>query len=1047
MAKSGSNTTWSSNGGHYVKVTWNETSQSTTENRSAVTVRLYVGSKSGWSISDSSNSYSLIINGTTYSGSNASISHTGGENLIMTQSVMIYHNSDGTKSFSMRGAVSGLYFGGITGSTFSGTLDTIARASTMSSSANMTAGWAKTVSISRASSSFNHIVQVYVTRGATEKLIRTESFSTSETSKTLEWSNTQIKEMFNSGYGYWTGTKFILTTRSGTTSIGTNTYTGSLDWPNNNSVGSMENSINAGGTFNVNINKASSLYSHEAKLTLSDGTSLATRNITSGSSFPMTPLASTIYSRAASSASIGVELWIRTVLTADTATEVRGWTREKTSTVYIPNSPPSMGTMSYTELNTTVATAIGSSGTNPPLVQGYSHPRFTFTASTAQNSATIVNYTVSIGGESLSRTTAGTLDFTPANLGGRTIKVGANTNAILTATDSRGFTNSISIPVTYLAYTPPMVTVNVKRVNGFSDSVELTGSATISSLGGKNSVATSGGFRYRERILPAAFGTAYTNASSTTVNGIPTLTKVTRTISNESAYEFEVVVTDKITSTAVRRAGSPGKPIAFMDSKLLSVGVNRFPTGSRRFEVQDEMMISPGAASAKIAPHFAGNTNKSIIRFEQVSGSNDPGMIVHETSPSSTSADNNKGVIHLMPSDDLDNANDYVTVRSTNFTQAERVRIYSGGNAWFNGVVSVGELSTTKINVVGTNLEIANSSAEMLKLTANSGTYGYMSIYNGTTRVGYFGSISNNSTSVRVVSDGGWLDLLGQSGVNLYVAGTSRLHLNSTTTTLATDLNVSGNVNPTKGVSFAGGYENVDGNVYYNGSRLRVRIGGTFRNIAHEGDSFDNGSASIEGSLIHNSGYMHISVFNKTSSHYSTAGTSTQRGELYYSGTTNQRFIFLARTNDGATTTASVQAGAFPTSSSIKYKEAIDNYQEDALQKIMETNIKTYRFKGHPEGARKVGVIIEEGVPEEIVEITRDAIDSYSMVSMSWKAIQQIGHELFVKDEEIQYLNQEQERMKKEKTAMKTRMTKLEKKNKELEDRLARIEALLEGGG
>lgn len=1021
MATSGSNTTWSSNGGHYVKVTWNETSQSTTENRSAVTVRLYVGSKSGWSISDSSNSYSLVINGTTYSGSNASISQSGSEDLIMTQNVTINHNSDGTKSFSMRGSVSGLYFGGITGSTFSGTLDTIPRASTLSGTASMTAGWSKTVGISRASSSFNHTLHIYLTKsGVADDLIRSEDFSTSQTSKTLEWTASQINDMFNEGHGYWTGTKMVLITYSGTTEIGRNTYTGSLDWPSNNSVATMENSIDVGESFNVSISKASSLYAHEAKLTLTNGTALGTgsaQGITTGTSFSLKPVESIIESNTMTSQSISVQLWIRTVLASTTSTEVRGWTLEKTSTVYIPESPPTMGSMSYTELNASVATAINSSGVNPPLVQGYSHPKFTFTAASPKRSASISNYSVSIGGETLSRTSAGSLEFTPANLGGRTIKVGSNTNAVLTVTDSRGFTNSISIPVTYMAYSPPALTINLRRLNGFGDSVELTGSATISSLGGINTVVAANGFKHKFRELPSGtFQATPLDLPSTIINGIPTITKKTTTLLNTKSFEFEVTVTDKITTTTVKKTIGTGKPIAFMDSKLLSVGINRFPTGSGRFEVQDEIGMFPGVLGAKVGAIFTGNTNKSIIRFDK-GGGTDPGMIMHETSE--LTADLNKGVLHLMPSDDSDNVSDYVTVRSTNFTQAEQVRIYPGGNAWFNGVVTVGALVAGSSGISSSGTLSVNTLGMSIQMTGRD-----ISI-NGKRALVGFETSSHNRLDINYTND-------YANGIKMYGA------------TEITDLvTISTN---SEGLRLKGtDHEYIS---FYNGSSRQGYIGqgsaasteitltaevGNALIRSMTGDIVLSGntvkaSGGLEGRLRHTNGYMEVASFS--------SGYGTGQAELWYDA--NGRRLQISSRNSGDTGARDINVHAYNFvgrlngTSSIKFKRNVEDYTENALEKINASRVRTYNYTYDKDEDRHVGIIIEENAPKEIVSLEGETVDIYGMVSMSWRAIQQ--------------LSEENKSLKKEKTAMKTRMTKLEKKNKELEERLSRLEKLLGGG-
>lgn len=81
----------------------------------------------------------------------------------------------------------------------------------------------------------------------------------------------------------------------------------------------------------------------------------------------------------------------------------------------------------------------------------------------------------------------------------------------------------------------------------------------------------------------------------------------------------------------------------------------------------------------RIASVFAsGNTSQSFINFNAVSGSSDPGFIMHETS--SVVADNNKGVIHICPSDDNDAVNDYVAIHGTN--DPETIKIYTTGKVY-----------------------------------------------------------------------------------------------------------------------------------------------------------------------------------------------------------------------------------------------------------------------------------------------------------------------------------------------------------------------------
>ena len=96
--------------------------------------------------------------------------------------------------------------------------------------------------------------------------------------------------------------------------------------------------------------------------------------------------------------------------------------------------------------------------------------------------------------------------------------------------------------------------------------------------------------------------------------------------------------------------------------------------------------INANTSGAALSPIFtAGNTGKSYLHFPAISGSNDPGFIMHETS--ALTADNNKGVIHISPTDDNDNANDYVAIHGTN--DPETIKLYTGGNIYTTGVLQI----------------------------------------------------------------------------------------------------------------------------------------------------------------------------------------------------------------------------------------------------------------------------------------------------------------------------------------------------------------------
>lgn len=154
--------------GYQLKIAWEVTSQSVANNTSSVTVKVQlVSTGSSYTInSTASKSGSLTINGTKYTFSFTASLSGNQTKTIFSKPVTIAHNANGTKTCSFSATcginvtLSGTYYGNVTASG-SGTFDTIARASSISSVTSSVAvnGTNEvTVNITRASSSFTHTV-------------------------------------------------------------------------------------------------------------------------------------------------------------------------------------------------------------------------------------------------------------------------------------------------------------------------------------------------------------------------------------------------------------------------------------------------------------------------------------------------------------------------------------------------------------------------------------------------------------------------------------------------------------------------------------------------------------------------------------------------------------------------------------------------------------------------------------------------------------------------------------------------------------------------
>ena len=206
--------------GYRIQIVWTEVEQSVANNTTKITAKVQlVSTGSSYTINSSaSKSGSLTINGTKYTF-NFTASLSGNQTkTLFSKEVTITHAADGTKTCSFSATcginvtLSGTYYGNITASG-SGTFDTIARASTISSvtsSVSVNGTNEVTVNISRKSSSFTHTV--VFSFGSYSKTTTGVGTSTSYAIPT-SWLNAIPKATSGTA-------KVTVTTYSGSTKIG-----------------------------------------------------------------------------------------------------------------------------------------------------------------------------------------------------------------------------------------------------------------------------------------------------------------------------------------------------------------------------------------------------------------------------------------------------------------------------------------------------------------------------------------------------------------------------------------------------------------------------------------------------------------------------------------------------------------------------------------------------------------------------------------------------------------------------------------------------------
>lgn len=202
-----------------------QNSQSVANNTSNVTVKVTAKWTGGSNNRTGQCTGSITIDGTKYSFSNITFNDsvtTSGSKVVMTKTVNVSHNTDGTKVLACSASfVTGVSSGTVSCSG-SKTLTTIPRKSSLSVS-NGTLGTAQTLTVTRQATSFTHTIKA--TCGTESITICDKSTSTSISfTPPLSWASQNTT-------GLTVSASFTITTYNGSTSVGSNSYTKTFSIP------------------------------------------------------------------------------------------------------------------------------------------------------------------------------------------------------------------------------------------------------------------------------------------------------------------------------------------------------------------------------------------------------------------------------------------------------------------------------------------------------------------------------------------------------------------------------------------------------------------------------------------------------------------------------------------------------------------------------------------------------------------------------------------------------------------------------------------------
>jgi hypothetical protein len=564
--------------------TWSAT-QSVTGNYSDVTLNVYlkyytleVGSRADSTIS---------INGTSETYTAPAINdYSSGQHtkLLKTKTVRVNHNADGTKSgvalsayWRFSGTYSGTPISSITASTTI-TLDTIDRAApTVSlSTSSITASG---VTISATSSATADIWQYSTDNGSTWTQFSTTAGTSASKAITGLSPNTtyyiKVRARKKSNQVYGTSSAATVKTLGGAVVNSVTALTAD--------AATVKVVINvtvyeASYTNTLVIKNGSTAYLTISGLSWSKGTADRTVTLTAAQRTTLLTAMSTIKSFTGTFA----------VSSYSGSTQI-GSTSSKTATVSTTaaNSEPTLSGFTFAD---SYATTTAITGNDQLFIQGYSKLTVTPGTATAKNNATITNYTATCNGVSVSNTTGDALTVGVVSKSG-TVAV------VLTVTDSRGYTASVSKNITVLAYAKPKVSsLTLRRTNDIEAEMQLFFNGSISAITvdsvQKNSLLY---VRYRYKATSATSYSSYVSILSAVTQSGTSFSYSNlelRSLASDQSWDVHIQIRDQLNSLSsldLYYVIPQGTPLVALRKKM--VGINT-PTPAAALDVVGDAKVS-----------------------------------------------------------------------------------------------------------------------------------------------------------------------------------------------------------------------------------------------------------------------------------------------------------------------------------------------------------------------------------------------------------------------------------------------------------------------
>lgn len=346
-------------------------------------------------------------------------------------------------------------------------------------------------------------------------------------------------------------------------------------WPNNSP------NFNIGDTIVVHMNRKSTVFTHTVVLKLGSYSYTIGKGVTDNISLDTDKIASSLYAQMPNDNEMTGEI----VVTTYSGSTVIG-ASSCAIIAHVVNSNPTFD-VSYEDSN---SKTVAITENNQYIIRNNSTLKISVSNAQALNSATLKSITAVVNGNAYT----GMLNDSTGVVNVGTVNISSDAKVTVKLTDSRGNEGIREITVLVYDWTLPSAIIKLNRKSNYYSESILNVNANYSSIGGKNEVT----IKYRtKKVANSTYSTYATIQNNTDTNF---------TADNEYEWNVQINVADKLGNTTYNLILPKGIPIAYVDIKKNSFGVNCFPKHDKSFEVNGVCL------SGKVLYNSAGGTAGTV---------------------------------------------------------------------------------------------------------------------------------------------------------------------------------------------------------------------------------------------------------------------------------------------------------------------------------------------------------------------------------------------------------------------------------------------------